>query len=232
MPEGPVPHPHLVLALDTGSPVVSVAVGDGSRILARQSLELARSSGALLRLVDEALAEAGVGLRELQGLVGLRGPGSFTGLRVGLATLRGLHEALAIRATAIPTFDALAELSPTDGARTATAVDALRGEWFVQLYQSATPMRPLGSPRCVALEDLVAMRPQRLIGFGVSGLAAAFDVEAAPATLEPDALAGAALRAVQGRAMDWNPDLLTDPLYLRPPAVTLPGTPAGSREST
>jgi tRNA threonylcarbamoyladenosine biosynthesis protein TsaB len=215
-----------LLALDTGSPVVSVALGHGGRILAQRSLEQARSSGALLRLVDEALAEAGVELAELEGLVGLRGPGSFTGLRVGLATLRGLHEALRVPATAIPTFDALAALSPADGTLTATAVDALRGEWFVQMYRAAAPMRQLGPPRCVAVEDLVALRPQRLIGFGVSGLAGAFDVDAAPATLEPDALAGAALRAVQGQPMDWNPDLLTDPLYLRPPAVTPPGTPA------
>ncbi len=59
------PHPRLVLALDTGSRVVSFAVGDRDRTLAETSLELSRSSASLLRLVDETLEAAGVRLQDL-----------------------------------------------------------------------------------------------------------------------------------------------------------------------
>ncbi len=220
MPHSTSPTPRLLLALDTGSPVVSVAVGNRGLVLAERSLELSRSSGALLSLVDETLKAAGVTLQSLEGLLGLRGPGSFTGLRVGLATLQGLHEALGIPATAIPTFDALAALSPGDGAQTLAAVDARRDEWFVQPLRADRPVRPLALPRRIGLVELVSLAPQRLIGFGVSRLVAAFDPEAVPALIEPDGLAGAALHSVEARPPGWDPRLLAAPLYLRRPAVT------------
>ncbi|MGB6336495.1 MAG: tRNA (adenosine(37)-N6)-threonylcarbamoyltransferase complex dimerization subunit type 1 TsaB, partial [Thermoanaerobaculia bacterium] len=102
----------LLLAVDSGSPTVSVAIGHGNEILAEGAARIARSSGNLLRLVDEALVAANCSIQEVEGLLGLRGPGSFTGLRVGLATLLGLHQAVAIPATAIPSFDVLASLAP------------------------------------------------------------------------------------------------------------------------
>ena len=199
---------------------MSVAIGRRGRLLAERSLERSRSSRAVLSLVDETLDAAGLELKDLEGLLGLRGPGSFTGLRVGLATLQGLHEALSVPATAIPTFEALAELSPSDGAEFVTVVDALRDEWFVQRFRADSPARPLAPPRCIGLSELVSLEPKRLIGFGVSRLAAAIDCEAAPATIEPEALAGAAIRTLETRPPAWDPRILTAPLYLRQPAAT------------
>ena len=59
-------------------------------------------------MVQEVLTEAGVGVRDLGGIAVLRGPGSFTGLRIGLATVLGLHQALGVPATAIPSLPVLA----------------------------------------------------------------------------------------------------------------------------
>ena len=75
-------------------------------------MAIERSSAALLGLVDEALAAAGLGPRQLAGVIALRGPGSFTGLRVGLATALGLHESLGIAAGVYPTHLVLAMLAP------------------------------------------------------------------------------------------------------------------------
>lgn len=216
-----MPAPRLVLALDSGSPVVSVAVADQGRVLAETSLELGQSSGAILRLVSATLDAAGVEMRQLDGLVGLRGPGSFTGLRVGLATLQGLHEALQVPATAISTFEALAELAPKEGSEVLTVVDALRDEWFVQPFMAESQARSLASPRCVSRVELVSRQPAQLIGFGAARLAASF--ERPPRAIEPGALAGAALRSATARPPSWNHTLLTAPLYLRRPSVTLPG---------
>ena len=104
-----------LLAVDAGSPRVSVAVGDAGEVLAEAAETRERSSATLLAMVDGVLAEAGLRAAELAGLVALRGPGSFTGLRVGLATVLGLHQALGLPAVAVPTLGVLAALGPGDG---------------------------------------------------------------------------------------------------------------------
>ena len=90
-----------ILVLDTASPVVSVAVGIADAVLAERRLELRRSSEKLLDAVDAALADADVVLDDLRGVAALRGPGSFTGLRVALGTAMGWHQALNIPATGL-----------------------------------------------------------------------------------------------------------------------------------
>ncbi len=107
MTDTPLLHP-LHLALDTGSPTVSVALARGGIVVAERSVAMDRSSALLLALVQEVLTEAGARLTDLAGIAALRGPGSFTGLRIGLATVLGLHQALGVPATALETLRALA----------------------------------------------------------------------------------------------------------------------------
>src|SRR5206468_276110 len=136
------------LVLDSGSPRVSVALGYAGRVLAERSARVARSSTFLLRMIDEVLAEAGLAPADLAGVAALAGPGSFTGLRIGLATALGLHQALGVAATALPTHAALAaqvsDQGPADS-RVIAVVDVLRGDWAVQTWQggSAGPMEIL-----------------------------------------------------------------------------------------
>jgi hypothetical protein len=139
----------LVLALDAGSPIVSVAAGLRGVVLAARAVPLERSSTQLLALVDEVLAAAGARAADLAGVVALAGPGSFTGLRVGLATALGLHQALGLRALALPTLAAMAAMAAASGAPPGAlviaAVDALRGEWSAQAFRAGDPM-PLMPP--------------------------------------------------------------------------------------
>ena len=129
--------PPLLLALDTGSPQVSVALGRDGQVLAERSVEIDRSSGRLVEMIGEVLAEAGARPRDLGGVLALQGPGSFTGLRIGLATALGLHQALGVPATAIPTLRVLA--AREEGTIVA-AVDALRGEWSAQAFRAGEPL--------------------------------------------------------------------------------------------
>ena len=99
----------LYLALDTSGPLGSVAVSRGVDVLARNTLG-ARSEHAsgLVPAIDRALDEAGVGRRELQGVVVGEGPGSFTGVRVAAATAKGLVHALSVPLWAISSLTAAA----------------------------------------------------------------------------------------------------------------------------
>ncbi len=151
----------LILSLDAGSPRVSVAVGRNGTPLAARAVAQEHSSTQLLALIDATLRDAGAQPADLAGLVAAAGPGSFTGLRVALATALGLHQALGVPAQAVSTLAALAAAAAAaatrgsgsssggDGDRDGdedqngggsgegsivAAVDALRGEWSVQAF--------------------------------------------------------------------------------------------------
>lgn len=230
-----------ILALDSGSPTVSVAVAGGGRTLAARQVEIGRSSQRLLPMIDEALDEAGVRPRELAGIVALAGPGSFTGLRVGLATAMGLHQALGVPATAVPTLGALAAaVSRTavplngDGPRRAVAVvDVLRGEWAAQEFRvrDDAPPEPLAAAERLPQEELVTRlaaadaEPAWLVGFGIGALETALAAAVTAGRVrpcEPPGLAQETARLATEHPPAWNPVSLTEPLYFRPPAVTLP----------
>jgi tRNA threonylcarbamoyladenosine biosynthesis protein TsaB len=202
------------LVLDAASPLVSVAVGRGAEILSQRVEEIGRSSARLLAMVDECLREGGIGLAGLAGIAALAGPGSFTGLRIGLATVLGIHQATGLPAAALPTLPVLAALAQDPAFPGIGAVDALRGEWTVQ--------RGTAAPELLSADDLARLAPCTLVGFGITRLAARPDWPAAARLLEPGPLAPAALPLLDDPALDWHPGRLTSPLYARPPAVTRP----------
>jgi tRNA threonylcarbamoyladenosine biosynthesis protein TsaB len=97
------------LAFDTSGGVGSVALGQGTRVLASRTLELRREHAArLVPMIDETLTAAGVERSELGGIVVGEGPGSFTGVRVAAATAKGLAHALAVPLWTFPSLAAAA----------------------------------------------------------------------------------------------------------------------------
>ena len=210
----------LLLTLDTGSPQVSVALGQGDRLLAERSVEIDRSSGRLLEMIAEVLAEAGAKPADLGGVLALQGPGSFTGLRIGLATALGLHQALGVRATAISTLRVLAARTAEPGTVVAV-VDALRGEWSAQAFRGD---EPLSGMELVHGSTLPSLLPgiTAVTGFGVSRLAELPDWPEEIRLIEGKPLASIALRIALRLIPTWDSDLLIHPLYSRPPAVTQP----------
>jgi tRNA threonylcarbamoyladenosine biosynthesis protein TsaB len=216
-----------LLVLDTGSPLVSVAVADltaAGAVLASRATVQERSSAALLDLVAAALAAAGLAPRDLAAVAALAGPGSFTGLRIGLATALGLHQALGIAATALPTLPALAAEAAAAGlpGPLVAAVDALRGDWSAQAF--AARLAPLGDAVLVPAGELLRLGggAATVAGFGVLRLAALPGWPAAVRLHEPGPLAPAAARLAALPGVVWDAALLTRPLYARPPAATLP----------
>ena len=206
--------PSAVLAIDSGSPLVSIAFGSPDAVLASRSMTISHSSEALLRGIDEVLLEAGATIQDVEGLVGLRGPGSFTGLRVGLSTLLGLHQALGIPATALPTLEVMGLTVSSGGEPVAALVDALRGEWFAQLFANG---EALGPPKISAISALSELGAQRFIGHGIEALEN--ELPDASELISAGELAPLALGLLGDALLEWSPATLLEPLYLRPPAI-------------
>jgi len=137
----------LLLAIDTCGPTGSVALGrwDGQavEILGQIELEGRNYSSTLVTAVGEVLARSGVTLRELGAIVAVYGPGSFTGVRVGLAAVKGLAEAARLPVVAVSRLEVLAARA---GCQTAV-LDAHRHEVYLRIgEESWVPPVPILGP--------------------------------------------------------------------------------------
>ena len=207
----------IVLGLDTCLASCSVAVRDGERVLAHASEVMARGHQERLAPMAQAvMAKAGLAFPDLRRIGVTVGPGSFTGLRVGIAFAKGLASALAIPAVGIGTLEALA--AGTNGLAFAV-IDARRGQVYAQAFEDG---RALMAPDALPLESAAARlaeiglgRPVTLIGSG-AGLLAPLVPQARVLAAE-----GADARQVARLAAEREPAPLS-PLYLRAPDAKLP----------
>jgi len=151
-----------ILAADTSSTTGSVALLEDGLLAAEWTLATSRTHNRrLLKTVDGLLREAGRSLREMDGLAVTSGPGSFTGLRIGLSTFKTLAWALGKPFAGIPTMDALA--APLSFARhpLCALVDARKKEVYCAFYDFDEKGNPRLRGPCRALppeelESLVA----------------------------------------------------------------------------
>jgi tRNA threonylcarbamoyl adenosine modification protein YeaZ len=218
--------PRITLAVDAGSPVVSAALARDGELLAERHTRIRRSSLELVPMIDALLSEIGSCASDLGGILGLRGPGSFTGLRVGLATCLGLHQALGVPATTLTTFETLAAVSPERNLIVLAAVESIRHSWLVQTFRANEVPEPLDEPRTVPAEDLAAEMADLVIGFGVNNISLRGGRPFGTAILEPPPLAGQALMLWGRKQEQWDPSGLVRPLYLQALSATQPSTPA------
>lgn len=138
------------LVLDTSTPIAVVGVWCEGEVLSEHRLtEARRHAEGLIDAIDRSLLAAGTGLDEMGGVGVGRGPGSFIGVRTGIATAKGICLGRGIPLVGLPTLVALARSVPEglpDG-RGLAVVDAKRGEVFAQLLQvSAGEVIPLEPP--------------------------------------------------------------------------------------
>lgn len=128
-----------ILALETSVPTARVAVlgGDGS-VRARAEKTAARHSSNLLRLCDEALSAAGLTLGELGAIACGAGPGSFTGLRVGMAVAKGLALPTGLPLILVSSLEALARDLDTPGALLVPCLDAGKDQVYARFFGAAS----------------------------------------------------------------------------------------------
>lgn len=138
----------LILAIDTSGRHGSVALcrGDAGsfQVLQLTPLEGGTYSARLMPTVSSLLQEKGFGKRDIDGFAVVSGPGSFTGLRVGLATVKGLCEILQKPLATVSMLEAVALTYGRAGETATVALDAGRGEVYVGEYEmSAAGARPI-----------------------------------------------------------------------------------------
>jgi tRNA threonylcarbamoyladenosine biosynthesis protein TsaB len=191
----------LVLSFDTATAEASVALLRDGALLGERGTRAA----ALLAAADELLREAGAGPRDLDRLVVGIGPGSFTGLRVGLAAARGLALGRELPTAGVSSLAALAAAAP--GAL--PVIDARRGEVFVDD----------GEPRVSAPADVSPEAGQLCVGDGAVRYRA--ELEAAGGVVGPDESELHRIRAQfhAALAVDFGAADALEPLYLRLPDV-------------
>ncbi|MBM3488502.1 MAG: tRNA (adenosine(37)-N6)-threonylcarbamoyltransferase complex dimerization subunit type 1 TsaB [Alphaproteobacteria bacterium] len=208
-----------------GAPVARIVrKDDGPRGLAE----------ALMPLAVEALAAAGLGFADLDAVAVTIGPGSFAGLRAGIAAARGIALARAIPVLGVTTLEAIAvtALAGTPGATVIAIVDSRRGDLYVQAFRNDALGLPaaLAAPEARAPDAIAAMIPAAgpvvvagevdKIGDAIGGALARADVALHPvATLDPVAVGLLARRRLEAGLGDRAPPR---PVYLQPPRASLP----------
>ena len=210
----------LVLAFDTATPAVTVAVGDAGQVLAQRTVVDARRQGELLAVgIGAVLAEAGVTHGDLDAIVSGTGPGPYTGLRVGLVTARVLGSALGVAAYGICTLDVIAAdaVTAAAGHEFLVATDARRRELYWARY-SASGVR-LSGPEVAVPAALPAGLP--VAGEGAHAYPELLGVPIGPRY--PSAATAAVWCAA--RLAAGEPLGPPDPLYLRRPDARVPGAP-------
>ncbi len=170
----------LVLAIDTALAACAVAVLDtaAGRMVASETLAMQRGHAeTLMPLVARVMDAAGIEFVELDRIAVTVGPGSYTGLRVGIAAARGIALVTGKPAIGLSTLAALAAPHMAGGETRAivAAIDARHGHVYLQVVGAAG--RTVVSPRLATIGDAVravAARPCLLVGSGAELLAAAW----------------------------------------------------------
>jgi tRNA threonylcarbamoyladenosine biosynthesis protein TsaB len=190
----------LVLAFDTATEAATVALVRDGEVLGERASRAVRVLGD----VDELLAAAGVAADDVDGIAVGTGPGSYTGLRMGLVTARTLAIALGVPVAGVSTLDALAAGAP--GA--VPVIDGRRGEVFTLVD---------GEPRCLAADALAPRAGTTYVGDGAVRYRA--EIEAAGGTVPADDAREHVpwARHHANLARDFGPADAAEPIYLRVP---------------
>lgn len=158
----------LVLGIETSSPVGSVALVEDGRLLAQASHDTPNAHGEkLLGLIEGLFEGTGRRRQELSRVAVGRGPGSFTGLRIGLSIAQGIAIGLGIEAVGLGSLEAMAlGLPPTSAALRCPVLDARRQELFWACYRDngTCVVEPRTIPRNGLIDSLRAILPEAANG--------------------------------------------------------------------
>lgn len=235
-----------VLALDTSTSACSVAIWDDGAVLADQFVEMVRGqSEQLVPMIQAVLIECDVRVQDMDMIAVSTGPGAFTGVRIGLATARGLAIASGLPIRGITSLEAVAygaSLQVSGAQRDArwdarrddrdilALIESKRVDIFTQLFGSDLSAK--GQPEALAPKDVAGYCHRNSTGRGLLMLAGDAvdrmvehgfddpDLDAVVSTsVHPQAAVIAAVAAERG--LPFPGDSVPAPLYLRPPDVKI-----------
>jgi len=217
-----------ILAVDTATPSCGVAIIDGERVCASASINPGHThSRSVMPLLDMVLNVAGLCIDEIDVFAVTIGPGSFTGLRIGIACIKGLALALGKPVCGISALQALAAPFSHAAVPVCPMIDARKNEVYYALYgnRSDRPVEIL-PPRVAPVDKVVSEIDGPALFVGTGALAAkdailkakgrsALFVSSASAMINPAVVAELARDRIQEHGPDPVDTLC--PLYIRPP---------------
>jgi tRNA threonylcarbamoyladenosine biosynthesis protein TsaB len=212
-----------VLAIDTALGACSAAVLDTEQggIVAGESLPMVRGHAeALMPLLLRVMGEARLTFADIDRIAVTIGPGSFTGLRVGIAAARGIALAADKPAVGLSTLSAYAapHMAADENLPVVAAIDARHGQVYLQVFTPGG--RSFTTPRLAPLREAVeaaAATPSRIVGSAAHAVAAALSAaDAAPTAVDPRAAPDIAWVARMGAVVPEDQSPLK-PQYLRAP---------------
>ncbi len=224
-----------VLALDTALNGCCVCVYDRESAQASSRMEpmIRGQSEALVPLIQDAIKDSGFGFDDIDLIVTTRGPGAFTGLRIGLSTAKSLALALDIPLVGLTTLEILArqylaEKDLTKGQALAALIETKREDFYVQLFDgSAAPLSELqaiggeeileqiGSDSVVMVGDAV----ERFSEYALPESVSLHEIK----LIDPELIAKMGFEEFSKKTANTNATV--EPLYLRSPDVSQPKTP-------
>lgn len=146
-----------ILGIESSSLVASVAILEEREIIAEYTVNYKKThSQTLLPMLDEIVRMTEQDLHELDGIAVAEGPGSFTGLRIGSATAKGLGLALELPILAVPTVDAMAYQLFGCAHRICPIMDARRQQVYTGIYRFREEFEVLRAASAMDLGDLLA----------------------------------------------------------------------------
>lgn len=218
----------MILAIDTASRALSIALGDGRGVsFAAHQLRSRGQAENLMPMIERGFRATGCTAADLTGLAVTVGPGTFTGLRIGLAAARAMRVALNIPLFGMTALEVLA----ADAARrfpdrpVLAALDARRDQVYAQMFRRAEPpfAECWSAPVAVAAEGAALMAVSGTVLIGNGAALVASHVAGQTVVLdgvEPDARH--LLRLAAARSLPSCPVPAPGPLYLRAPDAKLP----------
>ncbi len=208
------------LAIETTTRRGAVTLGRGDDLLAVADLtQQRRHNVELMPAIDGLCRSHGLAPRDLQHLYLSLGPGSFTGLRVALATAKMLALAAGVKLVGVPTLDVLARNAPDDARRVAVCLNLKRDTVYCALFDANR--RLAAEPALRTADELLALEPDAVLGDPLPPLADRVRVLPADLAVPRSEHVYALGRALAAQNAWADPDTIA-PLYIREPeAVTL-----------
>lgn len=153
-----------VMGIDTATLVCSVAVVSEEKILAEYTQQVKKNhSERLLPLIDTVLRDIGLKPRDLDGVAVAGGPGSFTGLRIGMVTAKALGQSLELPLCSISTLAALAKQHPLFPGLICPILDARREQVYNAIFAAGTEVERLVADRALSVTELIQELRERSV---------------------------------------------------------------------
>ncbi len=220
-----------ILAFDTATPVTSVAVASDGLTLSEISITGDKAQmERLMPMIDAALGEAGVKIKDIEGIAVGTGPGLFTSLRIGVVTANTLSQALRVPVTGVSSLDALAWGAGGTDNPVVAVIDARRGEVFTAIFRVREQKYEMTGPTRVVKPDILAAELAEsgetvtIVGDGYAAYREEFQEAlaerarpASPECMFPRASVIAALARGALASVETGAPGLVEPLYIRQP---------------